>query len=113
MWGKFNAFLAGRKDDVYVFLVIVLVALLSFGIGRLSVENGREGEFKILYPEEQTASVILGGSGGYVASKNGSTYSLPWCGTVSRIKPENLIRFATKKEAEQAGYQPSKTCSGL
>ncbi|CAN5732140.1 hypothetical protein BH11PAT2_BH11PAT2_07130 [soil metagenome] len=49
----------------------------------------------------------------YVASKTGSKYYLPSCGTVSRIKEENRVYFATKSDAEKAGYEPSTSCKGL
>ncbi len=49
----------------------------------------------------------------YVASKSGAKYYLPSCGTVSRIKEENRVYFATKADAEKAGYQPSSSCKGL
>lgn len=49
----------------------------------------------------------------YVASKNGKAYYLPTCGGVSRIKEENKVYFATKQEAESAGYRPAGNCPGL
>ena len=52
-------------------------------------------------------------TGKYVASKNGSKYYLPSCGTANRIKEENKIYFNTKEEAEAAGFGPSSTCKGL
>ena len=54
-------------------------------------------------------------AGAYVASKTGTKYYLPWCGTASRIKEENKVWFETKAEAEAeaAGYQPAANCKGL
>jgi hypothetical protein len=53
-------------------------------------------------------------SGGqYVASKTGTKYYLPWCGTAKRIKDDNKVWFATKAEAEAAGYTPAKNCKGI
>lgn len=52
-------------------------------------------------------------TGKYVASKNGTKYYLPACGSAARIKEENKIYFMTKEEAEAAGYSPSSTCKGL
>jgi hypothetical protein len=53
MWGKINGFFSGHREDIYVVLVIALVALLSFGLGRLSVFYGEKGEFQVVYPESQ------------------------------------------------------------
>jgi methylphosphotriester-DNA--protein-cysteine methyltransferase len=51
--------------------------------------------------------------GGYVASKNGTKYHLPWCGSAKQIKEENKVWFATKEEAEAAGYTPAANCKGI
>lgn len=46
----------------------------------------------------------------YIASKNGKNYYPLDCQAGSRIKPENIIKFSTKDEAELAGYTLAKTC---
>ncbi len=114
MFRKINALFLERKADIWVFLVIGLVAIIAFGLGRLSVLYGEEGELKILYPEgqESTATVFLAQGGGYVASRSGKAYYYPWCGTAQRIKPQNLVRFPTVEAAEKAGYVPGN-CSGM
>src|SRR3989344_1022171 len=122
-----NKIKAVPRDDWVVAAIILLVALLAFGLGRLSVLYGGEEEFKIEYPDQQ-ASVIesqddnselktqnseLPTSGGFVASKTGSKYHLPWCAGAQSIKEENKIYFATKVEAEARGYAPAANCKGL
>lgn len=59
------------------------------------------------------AAAALPASGAYVASKTGTKYYLPTCGTANRIKDENKVWFATKADAEKAGYEPSTACKGL
>lgn len=116
--------------------IIILIGTASFGLGRLSVYEERKVPITIEYPNEdgreegsaaspssavksaaskQTAAVGMAEpiSGGYVASKNGTKYYLPWCGGVSRIKEENKVWFATKEEAEKAGYTPAANCKGI
>jgi len=44
----------------------------------------------------------------YVASKNSNLYHHKDCPSVSRIKEENKVWFATPEAAEQAGLSPSK-----
>ncbi len=110
-----------------VILTIVLVGALSFGLGRLSVIYGEEHRVEILYPENQEGEVLGASSGdlspqtstlappegGYVASKTGSKYHLPWCAGARTIKPENLIHFQSKAEAEARGYEPAGNCKGI
>jgi hypothetical protein len=62
-------------------------------------------------PASAPAAIPAGGQ--YVASKSGTKYYLPWCGTVSRIKDENKVWFASKADAEAAGYAPAANCQGL
>lgn len=59
-------------------------------------------------PEPQIAA-----GGQYVASKKGSKYHLPWCAGAKSILEENKIWFASKEEAEKAGYTPAGNCKGI
>lgn len=124
--------LQSRKAfDAIVVLVLVLVALASFGLGRLSVAVVAEGSAGVLLcseglpvtedGREGTANALgaLGVDGtesergDYVASKNGSVYHLPWCSGAQRMKEENKVYFVSKAEAEAAGYRPAKNCKGI
>jgi hypothetical protein len=51
MLAKINTFLNRHKQELYLVLVMALVAVLAFGLGRLSVYYGTEGEFQVIYPE--------------------------------------------------------------
>ena len=111
-------------------LVIILVATLSFGIGRLSVVGNRE-PIKVEYDPslaqgqapvtDQAATVIHSQtkpvssvqqptSSGVVASKNGSKYHYLYCAGAKQIKEENKIFFATPAAAEAAGYTLAANC---
>lgn len=106
-------------DELWLVTIIALVALASFGLGRLSVLSGvGKEEFQILYPSEEGA--VFGASTGmpeaeraYVASKSGTKYHLPWCAGAQNIKEENKVYFRTKEEAEAAGYTPASNCKGI
>lgn len=52
-------------------------------------------------------------SGAYVASKSGTAYHLPSCPGAKQIKEENKVWFASKTDAELAGYKPAKNCKGI
>ena len=112
---------------LFLSLVIILVATLSFGIGRLSVIGDRE-PIKIEYDPaltqepstsiNQTANVINSnpavfapsGTSEVVVSKNGSKYHFLHCPSVKQIKEENKIFFATPAAAEAAGYTLAANC---
>jgi hypothetical protein len=58
-----------------------------------------------------TASIPVGGQ--VVASKTGTKYFLPWCGSVKRIKEENKVWFTSAADAKAHGYAPAANCKGL
>ncbi len=98
--------------DLFIFFVILLVGLIAFGLGRLSVLYGERSDVEVI--EEQASGEVLGAeSYDFVASKNGSSYHLPWCAGAQTIRDENKVFFDTKEQAEQAGYRPAGNCKGL
>lgn len=47
---------------------------------------------------------------GFSASRESDKYHWPSCASAKRIKPDNLIVFATVCEAVKTGYKPCKNC---
>ena len=116
-----------NEKDLFLATVIILVATISFGLGRLS--KIREEKTPIMI-ESVTSAVSsptydvelrhrMSGSGNnnsdkiFVASRNGKKYYYAWCESANVIKEANRIWFSTADEAEKAGYQPSANCKGL
>ena len=138
---KFKMSLRGVPEDLIIVAIIVLVGISGFGLGRLSILETNREPVHILEPngveaphqvsavmegsnsikhKAQTASVKnsipnneVSSSGEVVASKNGTKYHLPWCSGAKRINEANKITFASKAEAEKAGYTPAANCPGL
>ena len=121
-WVKTNNGLARRGGgELYLAAIIILVAVISFGLGRLSkireektpitIENAEIGESKPL----STSNVDSGIKADkiFVASRNGKKYYYAWCESANVIKEQNRIWFSTQAEAEKAGYQPATNCKGL
>ena len=125
----FNKTIQGEKGkDILVIIIVILVGLGSFELGRLSKENGSSG-IKIEYPNqnlpqgaEQAASVISASNKTpavqnsnsarktFFASSRGSKYYTISCSAGKTIKQENRVYFATGEEAQQAGYTLSSSC---
>lgn len=117
---KIKGFSRLIEGDIWLVLVIFLVSVASFGLGRLSVLRLPHESLQIAYPPEARAEAAEGmvagavvESGQYVASKSGSKYHFPWCAGAQAIKEENKVWFASKEEAEAAGYGPAANCKGL
>ncbi|MEM9336333.1 MAG: Ada metal-binding domain-containing protein [Patescibacteria group bacterium] len=97
-------------DTVFYSLLVLLVGVTSFGLGKLS-------ERQIL-PPEQSAAVTLTEAEDkaeiyYVASQKGSKYHLPWCPGAQQMSEENKVFFESETAAKAAGYEPASNCAGL
>jgi len=124
---KSKGFLSENRD-VFISIIIILVAFASFGLGRLSkiedtrvpvrIENmaasivGTKGSAMVDSTQDEKSSISTQGEI-YIGSKNGSKYHFPWCSGAQRIKESNKIQFPSKEEAEKAGYTPAANCKGL
>lgn len=130
---KIKQFMESQKGkDILTVIIVVLVGLGSFELGRLSKENGNSG-IKIKYPDQQKASafsVIKSSSSllqntqissdaiqtsnlngkNFFASNRGSKYYTLGCSAGKTIKQENRVYFATGEEAQRAGYTLSSSC---
>lgn len=134
---KIKQFLESEKwKDILVVLIIILVGLGSFGLGRLSkkgnVEDLQDQEgLKIEYNGQEANAVgsideslsqtkkslpnndqmaQSSNSKNFFASSRGSKYYSLGCSGGKTIKQENRIYFGTKEEAEEAGYELSSAC---
>ncbi len=117
------------SDHVFLLLVIVLLGVGSFGLGRLSVTTstepvatqprvvitpgatlGQQGDAVI---SAVPASVPPAPAQLVIASRSGTKYHLPTCPGAKQIKPENRIEFASPTAAAAAGYTPAANCPGV
>ena len=114
-----------NNKELYLTAVIILVAVISFGLGRLSkireektpitIENVKENAETSESKSLSTSNVDSGIKADkiFVASRNGKKYYYAWCESAKTIKEQNRVWFSTQAEAEKAGYQPAANCKGL
>jgi len=111
---------------IFLAVVIILSALLIFGLGRLSKAGDRE-PIQIEYDPTlagletnkatktpnttQTASVINATrEGSVVGSSKGNKYHFSYCPGAKQISEANKIVFSSVEEAEKAGYTLAGNC---
>ncbi len=113
MWQKFKGLI--EEPLVVLPLIIITVAVISFGLGRQSVN---------LLPAAVSVGVSIGTSSDFVvstatiggetesvyASKNGTKYYYTDCSGLARISEQNKITFGSALEAEAAGYGKASNC---
>ena len=130
MLPKFKSFLA--NDLLFYSVLLILIAVGSFGLGRLSVSGTKVPEKPLFLKENITSASVVNAvpaatastsvkaevatvskTAAVVGSKSGTKYHLPNCPGAKRIKPANLISFETIDAAKAAGYTPAANCPGL
>ncbi len=140
MFKKLKSFLA--DDAIFMALLLILVAIVSFGLGRQSVkvpntENSSTQSAGVVFTESpfkqaKTDPASVDNStestgdksstrdfndvkevGKVVASKSGTKYHLLTCPGAKQIKEANKIYFDTVEQAKAAGYSPAANCKGL
>jgi hypothetical protein len=124
---KIKQFMASDKGkDILVVIIVILVGLGSFELGRLSKASSSSG-LKIEYTNQganvvtaeptpnilQNDKIANSSSAGknYFASSRGSKYYSLGCSAGKTIKQENRVYFTTGEEAERAGYTLSSSCN--
>jgi hypothetical protein len=106
------------NDSLFTVVVIILVAIVSFALGRLSVldiqtqvpQSGvifKTTELRTLEINPKTNNRAL------VASQSGTRYHLLDCPGAKQIKDENKVYFLSADEARSAGYLPAANCPEL
>lgn len=139
---KVNRWLEVNQKDLFLASIIILISIISFGLGRLSViwpekrpitittnnptgpspralgqqpttHNNDEIQKNLNSSPNNSNPPANNAKGKYVASKNSTFYHFPWCPGALKIKEENKIWFQTKEEAENRGYKPAGNCEEL
>ena len=125
----------GATSRYYTTIIVILVGLSSFGLGRLSIQDERKEPIIIeenngvtenfpapdinvvVKSQTATAEKSISGQltrgGKIVASKNSTKYHFPWCSGALRITESNKIWFDSEEDARAKGYQPATNCKGL
>ncbi len=130
MLQKLKSFLA--NDHIFYSVLLVLIAVASFGLGRQSVTLSNKSEKPLIVKENIAPAAVIEAVSpasttkatgeplspaikpvAVVGSKSGTKYHLPDCSGAKRIKPENLISFETIAAAQAAGYSAAANCPGL
>jgi len=111
MLSHLKQFVKEHQSDITLTIGIILVALISFGAGRLTVPQSNkepiiiEGptasvEQSLTIEEEEEATE----QGKFVGSVNSNKYHWPDCVWAKKIAPQNQIWFSSESEAQAAGY---------
>ncbi len=113
------------NQNLFIILTIIFVALIFFGIGRLTAPKSEP--IQIMNLEKASVEDISpyapkGVSedkktpdyeGKVLGSVNSDKYHLLECPGAKQISEKNKIWFDSPEEAEKAGYKPAANCPGL
>lgn len=114
-----------KNDGLYTTLLLLLVGIVSFGLGRESVhttDSSNRAAAGVMFieapaqeyiPTTPTITPNTETSTRVVASRSGTKYHLLDCPGAKQIKEENKLFFDTIELARAAGYTPAANCAGL
>jgi len=94
-------------------IIVFLVAIASFGLGRLSALVDARPPISITQAPTAANQQAMAPGGLLVAARSGSVYYYPWCTGASKILLQNQRWFQSEDAARKAGYAPAKNCKGL
>ncbi len=122
-------FLKTYQADVILALVVILVSITAFNLGKISALQQQKTPISITGPGTANSLETMDYSNSenqnlpntkhstlnavsVVASKNsaGKVYHFPWCASGSKISEKNKITFTTEAVAIAAGYTLAGNC---
>ena len=106
--GVGNYYSSTGKTDIDVTISDSKTAMTSDTTNTNSEANYENSKSK----STTTSSTVNTDSELIYASSESDKYHSAGCSSVKTIKPENLITFSSRKEAEKAGYVACKKCGG-
>ena len=110
---KGKVWLDKNAEEWGIPLILILVGLSAFGLGRFSASEEVRPVITIHEAPLASAPATLHMGGMYVALDTGSVYYLPWCAGAQKMALERERWFKDRESAERAGYKPAKGCKGL
>lgn len=130
-YNKIKLFMRAHIEEVGISIIILMVGISSFFLGKYSVIGNGGSSDIITFTSSNLATTTQKTNiensapiskkdtpdnketGEVVASKNGTRYYLPWCATAQRILDKNKVFFASALEAEKAGFTKALNCKGM
>jgi hypothetical protein len=123
------------ESKIVIFLGMVLMAVIAFEAGILQGQKWQKDPMIVEVPAVVAANSVDSGNANqaenvsaktesgtpteninqknpaecvFVGSKNSNKYHIPTCSYAKRIKPENIVCFKDKADAEMKGYVADK-----
>lgn len=108
-------FIIKYQEKLILAIAFILVSIISFGMGRLSIitENIEPIEVVNRGEVEEKTDEIIAEEHLFVGSRNSNKYHLLDCYWASKIKQENKIFFKNEQEANKMGYIPANCIKAL
>ena len=125
MLSKIKTFVEVWSDELFLVAVVLLVGLISFGVGRLSVNPSSSNELVVegtpvavseiqnLKSEIATTNRGEAEPTTIVGNKSSKIYHREDCSGAQSMAEANKIYFASVAAAKEAGFRPAGNCPGL
>lgn len=107
---KVKYFFNANQSRVIISVAFILIGIIGFGLGFLSAKWSVKIPITVSHVDLQDLFFKKPGDFKFVASKTGENYYPKNCSLADKLKPENIIEFITKEEAESFGFKQSLKC---
>lgn len=125
-FSNYKNILIKNEDKIILAIGFILVAVLSFGAGKLSEvyraqtpivfqdnpncakNQALTNETANKTAENQNKDMISETQGQIIGNKNSKIYHLPGGSSYNKVSAENRVYFTTEEEAQKAGYRKAK-----
>ncbi len=119
---RYRDSLIKNEDKIVLAIGFILVAILSFGAGKLSQiyrdqtpiifqdnANCAKSQASISgIADDQNKSIPADTQGKIIGNKNSKIYHIPGGGSYGKISEENRVYFATEADAQKAGFRKAR-----
>ncbi|MBI5469977.1 hypothetical protein HY968_01485 [Candidatus Kaiserbacteria bacterium] len=113
-WQKIKNMAEDGIGDFGLPVLVILVGIASFGLGRLSALEDARPAVSIGQAASAALAVQPMAPGGmFVGARGGTIYYYPWCSGATKIAVASQVWFASEVVAQKAGYRAAKNCKGL
>ncbi len=113
MYEKIKHFYTAMPIEFLFSIIVILIGLSAFGLGRLSALDESKESVSLRYNNDLATAQEININGTVVVSKNGSKYHYPWCAGALKMNEQNKRWYDSIEDAKGAGYSPAKNCKGL
>lgn len=110
LFEKVKFFFNINQSRIIISTAFVLIGFIGFSLGFLAAKWSKKEPITVNQVDLPSLFLEKTDNFKFVASKDGENYYPKNCALADKLKPENVLEFITKEEAENFGFKQSLKC---